>query len=62
MSKLLPVILVLLISACASAGDVALKSVESVARAACQAAGNCSNTCPDGTAARPPNWGCPSRP
>ncbi|MBM3532341.1 MAG: hypothetical protein FJX60_04810 [Alphaproteobacteria bacterium] len=62
MSKLLPVVLVLLLSACTSAGDVALKTVENIARAACQAAGNCANTCPDGTAARPPAWSCPGRP
>ncbi|MBM3545857.1 MAG: hypothetical protein FJX54_02800 [Alphaproteobacteria bacterium] len=62
MRRLLPFALVLALSACSSAGDVAFKTIENVARAACQASGNCSNTCPDGSTAAPRVWSCPGRP
>ncbi len=50
------------ITGCADAGDVALRTVENVARAACTAARNCANTCPDGSTASPQTRSCPGRP
>lgn len=57
-------IMVLLIWASAActpqqAGDVVLKAIEGTARAACDNAGNCQNSCPDGSAARGPFYRCP---
>jgi hypothetical protein len=43
---------------CANAGDIAMRTVENVARAACSAARNCANTCPDGSAASPHTYSC----
>lgn len=41
------------------AGDVLVKAAEGTARAACENAGNCRNTCPDGSTARGPFYRCP---
>ncbi len=51
-----------LASACADAGDIAVRTVENVARAACTAARNCANVCPDGSTANPQTRSCPGRP
>ena len=51
-----------LMSGCADAGDIAMRTVENVARAACTAARNCANTCPDGSTASPQTRSCPGRP
>lgn len=56
-----PVILLsfaLVLSGCSSAGDIALKTAENIGRAACTAARNCANTCPDGSAASPQTYSC----
>ena len=52
----------LLLSGCISFQDVAMKTAENVARAACSAARNCANTCPDGSTASPHTYSCPGRP
>ena len=41
------------------AGDVLFKAAEGTARAACENAGNCRNTCPDGSVMRGPFYRCP---
>lgn len=51
----------LLLSGCISFQDVAMKTAENVARAACSAARNCANTCPDGSTASPRTYSCPGR-
>ena len=52
----------ILVTGCADAGDIAVRTVENVARAACTAARNCSNVCPDGSTASPQTRSCPGRP
>lgn len=39
--------------------DTLGKTAEGVARGACKNAGNCQNTCPDGSIARGPLYSCP---
>jgi succinate dehydrogenase/fumarate reductase-like Fe-S protein len=58
---MLTILLALPVGAC-SADDVdqtLSRAVESTARSACEAAGNCRNTCPDGSNARGPGYRCP---
>lgn len=62
MRSLLAFAAVLLVLGCTSVQDVAVKTVENVARAACTAARNCANTCPDGSTASPHTYSCPGRP
>lgn len=64
MRPLLMLAAVLLVSGCTSAQvqDVAVKTAENVARAACFAARNCTNTCPDGSVGTPTTYSCPGRP
>ena len=60
--RLLSISLILaLLSACTAkeAGDTLSRTVEGIARSACEAAGNCRNTCPDGTTALGPSYRCP---
>jgi hypothetical protein len=49
---------ILILSGCASAGDIALRTAENVARSACSAMRGCTNTCPDGSAASPHTHSC----
>ena len=55
----LPVIL-LGLGACTAqdARDTLWNSVEALARSACDGAGNCRNSCPDGSAAQAPAYRC----
>ncbi len=52
----------ILLTGCADAGDIALRTVENVARAACTASRNCANVCPYGSTASPQTRSCPGRP
>jgi len=45
-------------SGCANAGDMALRTVENAARAACTGTRGCTNTCPDGSSAAPHTLSC----
>ncbi|MSP50497.1 MAG: hypothetical protein EXQ95_14380 [Alphaproteobacteria bacterium] len=63
MKRLFPILAVaILIAGCADAGDIAVRTLENIARAACTAAHNCANVCPDGSTASPHTWSCPGRP
>ena len=62
MRSLLAFAAVLLVTGCTSVEEVALKTAENVARAACSAARNCANTCADGSTASPYTYSCPGRP
>ncbi len=63
MMRTIPILAVaLLLSGCTSFQDVAVRTAENVARAACTAARNCANTCPDGSIASQHTYSCPGRP
>lgn len=51
----------ILLAGCADIGDIATRTAENVARAACTAARNCANVCPDGSTASPQTRSCPGR-
>ena len=40
-------------------GELAVNTIEGLARGACADADNCRNVCPDGSTARPPFHRCP---
>ena len=55
-----PLILAFLTACTAKeASDTLSRTVEGIARGACEAAGNCRNICPDGTTAHGPGYHCP---
>lgn len=51
-----------LLAACSSfePGDLASKTLESFGRSLCDGAGNCRNTCPDGSTTAGPLYQCPT--